>query len=153
MHVIVKLIGAVFLTAAATLVGVVISDRLKNRINALNWYLRSTQIIADKIRFSAIEIRKITEALPCYDNYIKICEPFKVKAQNPFLNEGDASLINAFFAELGMGDTTEQINICNMYAKELEARYTLAQKEYSEKSKPIKSLGFFAGLGAAIVLL
>ena len=153
MTVVGKLIGAAFITIAATLLGFSLSNKLKMRCETLNWYLQSVRIISDRIRYSSSELEKIVLELPAYKGYLGIQYPFCVKAQNTALNSDDAALINEFFSRLGMGDVTEQINICTMYAREIEARYNDAQKEYQEKSKPIKSFGFLTGLGVAIILI
>ncbi len=153
MTVVGKLIGAAFITIAATLLGFSLSNKLKMRSETLNWYLQSVRIISDRIRYSSSELEKIVLELPAYKGYLGIQYPFCVKAQNEALKSDDAALINEFFSRLGMGDVTEQINICTMYAREIEARYNDAQKEYQEKSKPIKSFGFLTGLGVAIILI
>ena len=153
MIAVVKLIGAAFITIAATLLGFNLSNKLKMRCETLNWYLQSVRIISDRIRYSSSELEKIVQELPAHKGYIEIHNPFSVTAQNEALKDDDMALINEFFSRLGMGDVTQQINICTMYAKEMEARYNDAQKEYKEKSKPIKSFGFLAGLGIAIILI
>lgn len=149
----VKLIGAALIIIAATLVGINTSNNLKQRVEVLNWYLRSVNIISDRIRYTALELEKIIKELPNVQTYINIYYPFKITAQNSALHNEDKALIDEFFDRLGGGDKRSQTDICSMYAKELEARLHQAQKEYSEKSKPIKSLGFFAGLGIAIIFI
>lgn len=149
----IKAAGLVLLTAAATLIGFNLSGNLKRRAETLNWYVKATGIIGDKIRYSSAELSKVLEEIPTHEAYFTVRYPFKVEVLANGLNAEDIATVNEFFSRLGMGDVAEQINLCKMYAKELMFRYEEARREFEEKSKPIKTLGFFAGLGIAIILI
>lgn len=150
---VIKLVGLVFLTASATLIGFNLSGNLKRRAETLNWYVRAAGIIGDKIRYSSAELSKILDEIPAHDTYFRVHRPFRVEVFENGLNGEDIAAINDFLSALGMGDVTEQLNLCEMYKKELEFRYGDAKREFKEKSKPIKTLGFFAGLGISIILI
>ena len=102
---------------------------------------------------SSAELAKILSEIPTHDTYFKVHSPFGVTVFQNGLNAEDITTINEFFSRLGMGDVTEQLNLCKMYTKEISYRYEDAKNEFKEKSKPIKTLGFFAGLGIAIILI
>ena len=150
---VIKLVGLTLLTAAATLVGFNLSGNLKRRTETLNWFVRTVGIIGDKIRYSSAELSKVLDEIPVHDTYFEVLHPLKVKVLPNGLNTSDIETIEEFFSRLGMGDITEQLNICKMYTKELAFRYEDARREFIEKSKPIKALGFFAGLGISIILI
>lgn len=150
---VIKFAGFILITAAATLTGVSLSAGLKKRAETLNWYVRTVGIIGDKIRYSSAELSTVLEEIPNHDGFFAVHSPFRVEVLQNGLNPEDAQTVNEFFSRLGMGDVAEQINICKMYMKELEFRYEDAKREFKEKSKPIKTLGFFAGLGISIILI
>ncbi len=150
---VIKAAGLISITAAATLIGFNLSGNLKKRAETLKWFVRAVEIIGDKIRYSSAELSKILDEIPAHDTYFKVLQPLKVKVLPNGLDTADIATIEEFFSRLGMGDVTEQLNICKMYTKELEFRYEDASREFGEKSKPIKTLGFFAGLGIAIILI
>lgn len=150
---VIKAAGLIFITAAATLIGFNLSGNLKKRAETLNWYVRTIGVIGDKIRYSSAELSKILDEIPAHDTYFTVQYPLKVKVVPNGLSTEDIATIEEIFSRLGMGDVTEQLNICKMYTKELQFRYEDAGREFKEKSKPIKTLGFFAGLGIAIILI
>ncbi len=150
---VIKIVGLILLTAAATLIGFNLSGNLKRRAETLNWYIRALGIIGDKIRYSSAELSKILDEIPAHDAYFLVNNPFGVTVFQNGLNSEDVATVDEVFSRLGMGDITEQLNLCEMYKKELTFRYDDARREYKEKSKPIKMLGFFAGLGISIILI
>lgn len=153
MQYIIKFLGLALITAATTCLGFGYTANLKERISTLYWYKRAINILSEKIRFSSAELTKILCEIPLCNKYFSLTAPFSVILNDSGLNEGDKKLIYEFFEQIGMGDTEQQMKICALYESELNFRLNDAEKEYNDKSKIIKSLGFFAGLGIAIILI
>ncbi len=153
MQYIVKFFGLALITAATTGIGVTLSNELKHRVAALDWYVMSIHLIAGKIRYSSAELNKIISGLPMSQKYFSVLNPFKITLKESGLNSEDERIIYEFFSQLGMGDTEQQIKLCALYESELTDRLNTAKKQYTEKSKIMKSLGFFGGLGIAIILI
>lgn len=153
MQYIVKFLGLVLITAATTSIGIGLSNQLKNRVTALDWYVTSIQLMSEKIRYSSAELVKVVSGLPMSDKYFFVRNPFQIALRGSGLEEADEKVIYEFFGQLGMGDTEQQVKICDLYKSELSVRLNSAKQEFAEKAKMLKSLGFFGGLGIAIILI
>lgn len=153
MQYIVKFFGLALITAATTGIGIGLSNQLKNRVIALDWYVTGIKLMSDKIRYSSAELTKVVTGLPMSDKYFSVRQPFQIALKKSGLEETDEKVIYEFFGQLGMGDTEQQVKICAMYESELTARLNFAKQQHTEKSKMLKSLGFFGGLGIAIILI
>ncbi len=149
----IKFMGMCLIVLSSTFIGIGKSRQLKNRVLALEWYYSATIKIADKIRFSNEEILKILNSLHDNKKHLNITNPFKVVPTDENLNNDDKKVVSSFLENLGMGDTENQLNICNMYGKELLSRLDKARQETQEKTRVFKNLGFFIGLGIAIILV
>lgn len=149
----IKFLGLCLIITATTVVGINKSRELSVRVFTLEWYVKATGLIADRIRYSGDELTKVLLSLPEHQKYFSISSPFKVELKNNGLNTDDENAVQSFFGSIGLGDTEKQLNICSLYGKELSIRLDDARKDLSEKSKVFKSLGFFIGLGIAIILV
>ncbi len=149
----IKFLGLCLIITATTVVGINKSRELSVRVSALEWYVKATGLIADRIRYSGDELTKVLLSLPEHQKYFSISSPFKVELKNNGLNTDDENAVQTFFGNIGLGDTEKQLNICSLYGKELSIRLDDARKDLSEKSKVFKSLGFFIGLGIVIILV
>ncbi len=149
----IKFLGLCLIITATTVVGINKSRELSVRVSVLEWYVKATGLIADRIRYSGDELTKVLLSLPEYQKYFSISSPFKVELKNNGLNTDDENAVQSFFGSIGLGDTEKQLNICSLYSKELSYRLDDARKDLTEKSKVFKSLGFFIGLGISIILI
>ena len=149
----IKFLGLFLITVSTTAVGINKSKQLFLRVSELEWYVKATRAIADKIRYSGDELAKVLLSLQGNAEHFSISSPFKVVLKKNSLNTDDQKAIGDFFENIGLGDTENQLNICSLYSKELSIRLDEARKELREKSKLFKSLGFFIGLGVAIILI
>lgn len=153
MDFLIKCFGIVFIIASTSLLGVYSGFKLKSRADALSWYVSAVCEIRDKVRATSAEIPKIVDGLYGGDKFFTVSTPFKVRLKKGALTERDEKLLNEFFGGFGMGDTASQISRCDMYINLLQKEYEQAAKEYAEKSRLYKQLGFFAGLGIAVMVV
>ncbi len=147
-----KTVGLLLTVAAGGLLGLYLSNRLKQRFDALKWYIKLSERLSDKIRYSGAEIPKIVSSVKGSDSYYAVEFPFTVQLKNTGLQRADEILINDFFCELGAGDTETEIKRCTLLKKELVSKLGVAEKEYKEKGRVYKSLGFLGGMALAILL-
>ncbi len=153
MPFLIKVIGFCFIVCATTLFGISLSKDLKGRMQSLNWFVNLTDEVAEKIRYSSAELPQIVRSIYNYDTYLSVDEPFRVYLKNTGLDKDDKRMIEEFFAGLGLGDTESQIKRCGIYKRQLLRRYENADRQYTEKSKLYKKLGFFGGLTIVIILI
>ena len=153
MDFLIKGLGSVFIVASTTLLGVYSSVELKNRREALSWYVGAVSEIREKVRATSAELCKILTGLYGSEKYFTVEAPFKVRIKKGALKERDEKIINEFFGGFGMGDTDSQIARCDMYLALLQKNYEEAAREFGEKSKLYKQLGFFAGLSVAVMVV
>ncbi|MBQ7106324.1 MAG: stage III sporulation protein AB [Clostridia bacterium] len=153
MPFLIKVIGFCFIVSATTLFGISLSKDLKGRMQSLNWFVNLTDEVAEKIRYSSAELPQIVRSIYNYDTYLSVDEPFRVCLKNTGLDNDDKRMIEEFFAGLGLGDTESQIKRCGIYKRQLLRRYENADRQYTEKSKLYKKLGFFGGLTIVIILI
>lgn len=153
MPFLIKVIGFCFIVCATTLFGISLSKDLKGRMQSLNWFVNLTDEVAEKIRYSSAELPQIVRSIYNYDTYLSVDEPFRVYLKNTGLDNDDKRMIEEFFAGLGLGDTESQIKRCGIYKRQLLRRYENADRQYTEKSKLYKKLGFFGGLTVVIILI
>ena len=153
MPFLIKVIGFCFIVCATTLFGISLSKDLKGRMQSLNWFVNLTDEVAEKIRYSSAELPQIVRSIYNYDTYLSVDEPFRVYLKNTGLDNDDNRMIEEFFAGLGLGDTESQIKRCGIYKRQLLRRYENADRQYTEKSKLYKKLGFFGGLTIVIILI
>ena len=65
----------------------------------------------------------------------------------------DMDIIIQFGSRLGATDVTGQTEHCDYFRQKFLLRAEKLEKEYDSKSKLYRSLGFFSGLSAAVVLI
>lgn len=69
------------------------------------------------------------------------------------LTSQDLALLGEFGAQLGKTDTEGQLSHIELYQTLFSKQLALAQEEVDSKSKLYQTLGLFAGVSAAIVLV
>ncbi len=153
MPFLIKISGLVFIVSATTLFGIELSLRLRRRVGAINWYIKAVSEIGEKIRYTSAELAPIIGSIYDHQKYLIVDEPFSVSLRETGLDDADKQIVNEFFSGLGSGDTEEEIKRCSLYKRTLEKQLTFAEKAAAEKSRVYKMLGFFGGLGIAIILI
>ena len=148
-----KIVGLCFTVASGLFMGLFLSNKLKQRFDTLNWYIKLCEKLSDKIRYSGAEIHKIVSSVSGSERYYTVEFPFLVTLKSNGLKMADELLVKDFFGELGSGDTETEIKRCTIFKKELISKLGIAEKEYKEKGKVYKSLGFLGGLLAAIIFI
>lgn len=150
---IIKLIGVLFIVCSTTAVGINGSLKLRGRIDALQWYMIGITSVANGIRANTGEIAEIVKKLYLSEKYLTVKSPFAVELKKTDLTKNDERILSEFFSGLGMGDSESQIKRCKTYYDIISNCKRDAEKDYAEKGKLYKSLGFFAGLGIAVIII
>lgn len=153
MKIIIKIIGAVLLTASSSALGIRYSLMLSRHVKDLLWFENTASQIGEKIRLTNSEIPLIISQINGYQKYLHIEIPYCVTLKENSLSKNENSLIGDFFYELGLGDTVSQINRCTRYEKIIIKLREKAEAERKQKSKLFKVFGFCLGLGLSIILM
>lgn len=150
---IIKLLGVALLTFTGFLAGVLSVKRLKNRVAALEWFAGAANDIGVRMNSTAAPIYDIMLTLYGKDEYLTLEKPFSVVAKTDNLTAREAGVVMEFFEGLGLGELTAQVKRCEAYAAILREQSVKAYAEYTEKARLYRMLGFFSGLGLAIILI
>ena len=148
----VKLIGALFLSVTGFLSGKSFVDKLKKRSETLSWHYKAIAKIGTYIGGTAKELEDIIKSVSGYPFYLSISSPFSIKVNEDYLKASDLTLLNEFFDGLGEGEIETEVSRCKMYSDLLKEAHDSARHEYFEKSRLYKMLGLFAGLTIAIII-
>lgn len=168
-----KLAGALLLVAASSYVGLMISQRLKDRILILRQLSHMVDAIALKIRWEGAAINEIAVQLkdnPSLDRLTFLTNlsanvgrsehptPFdalwseSVRGWNAPLNASDRRMLLNISDGLGTSDIEGQLSWQNRCRAEIAYACEHAEAEYTRKAKLYRTLGVIGGAFAAIVL-
>lgn len=146
-----KICGLLLILTAATVTGFFKSGNLKKRVDKISSVCISFSKLGELIRSGAGELEDLFEM--SFDENILFNEDCSHKINSEYLKTEDKKLLSAFFSEVGMGDLkTEYSRIC-VYKALMEKQLSEAEKEYAERAKLYRSLGFFTGLSICIFLI
>ena len=148
----VKLIGALFLSVTGFLSGKSFVDRLKKRSDVLSWHYKAIGKIGTYIGGTAKELEDIIKSISGYSFYLTLSKPFSINVKTEWLKDSDINLLTEFFGSLGEGEIESEVARCKMYSDLLKEAHLSANREYLEKSRLYKMLGLFSGLTVAIIL-
>ncbi len=84
------------------------------------------------------------------ESWCKVVE--EISCSSGILRE-DKDIIIQFGSKLGATDVTGQIEHCDYFKQKFLLIAEQLQQEYSSKARLYRSLGFFSGLSAAVVLI
>ena len=150
---IIKFLGVALLSLAGFLAGVLSVKKLKSRVAALEWFAGAVNDIGVRMNTTAAPISDIILTLYGKDEYLTLEKPFSVTAKTENLTPREAGAVKEFFGGVGLGELTSQVKRCEAYAAVFKEYSGRAYAEYYEKARLYKTLGFFAGLGLAIILI
>ena len=151
--ILVKLLGAVFLSITGFLSGKASVDKLKKRCDALSWHYKAIMKIGAYIGGTANELEDIIKSISGYGSFLTLTSPFSINVNTNYLKPSDVKLLSEFFASLGEGEIESEVARCKMYSDLIKELYESARRDYLDKSKLYKMLGLFAGLTIAIIIM
>ena len=164
MNFLIKLIGALFLLLSATVCGFYLSNRLKLRRDFLLSFTTFLTNLETNIRYTSDDI--ITLVKRSSPNYLTDifytdsqiftdywCESVSKIPKSYGLKPDDYSLLNEFGKLLGTTDIEGQLNHIELYNTLFNNSLNNSNKEYKNKGKLYRLLGFFCGAVLAIMFI
>lgn len=164
-----KIFGAIAIVIATSLIGIMSSDKLKQRvkeINLINYMLEEISIL---IRYKAMTVYEIVENLkgnPVF-NQLTFLNNIEFNLQMPFkiawesnidsmqsaLKQSDLKMLKSFGATLGTSDIDGQLSTIAVFKENFSQLEKEAITNYEKKSKLYRSLGVLSGAFISIMLI
>ena len=137
-----KILGFAMIIFTTAAIGFSKSAELFRRCDKLGFVCKGVRTLKEHIRLHGGETDRLIE------------KSFgKYPIDYTYLENGDVKLLEEFFAQLGMSDTTAEYERCELYVTLLEERLAEAQKKYRELGKLYKSVGVMAGIFICIFFI
>ena len=167
---IIKVILFFFIFIACTYIGLIISNKYKNRVRDLKEFKSILNVINTKIRYTYEPIREIAKDISDMNKTCigEIFEEFYYelndktvtdawnnsieKLGNNFSKE-DKSIIKNFGKMLGKTDLEGQVSQITQASEFLNIQIDKAEKERQKNEKLYKSLGMIIGIAIIIILI
>ena len=132
------------------------SLRAKKRIRLFEGLALFAGGISSSIRYSAADISTLLR-LENREVHIEFRDSWsravsEISAYSGITAE-DRDIIIQFGSKLGATDVIGQTEHCDYFRQKFLLRAEKLEKEYDSKAKLYRSLGFFSGLSAAVVLI
>lgn len=159
-----RLFGAGLILLCCTLSGFYLSYRLKQRLVFFNDLVDFTSRLETNIRYFSDDIYKLLKLsapntlLPFLDKDIKPFYRYWESVAHEFtktfrLDSDDSNKLVEFGRLLGTTDVEGQLSHIGIYKGFFAQSRDDLQKEYKTKSRLYRTLGFFAGAVAALLIL
>ncbi len=149
----IKFLGAILITVSSLGVSMNAVNKVKRRVDALEWYSKAAGIIGVQINGTAAELYDIVATICGSRDYLELSRPFVVKFKQTELKPNEKRTVEEFFENLGMGEIEAQVKRCEGYAAVFAERLKEARAEYTEKAKLYRMLGLFSGIAISIILV
>lgn len=167
MFLLIKLIGCALLVGATTLFGFFKANSLYKRKIFINDFLVFLDSLATNIRYNSDELSVILSQSEdsfgklIYGSYTEQKGSFFEKwkkavisvCDGSFLKHEDKQLFCSFGEKLGVTDVEGQLKHIELYKGLAKAHLDDCQKDITEKSRLYKTMGFFVGTAAALVII
>lgn len=167
-YLLIKLIGSAMLILSSFSVGYYMSKSLYRRKDFLSSFLIFLNHLATNIRYNSDDI--FTLAALCadmeeLDNFKSITSDRSASFTAAWnkavltipkaysLKKSDISLLKDFGSELGKTDVEGQLKHIELYKVMFKKQLADAENEITKKSKLYKTMGFFVGTAAALVMM
>lgn len=163
----IKIIGCILIVAATTLSGFKKSQRLYKRRDLINDFLIFLDSLATNIRYSTDELSVILSksedsfGKAIYNSYKEIKGSFFERwkksvilaTQGYSLKHEDKQLLCSFGEKLGITDVEGQLKHIELYKNLAAAHLEDSKKDITEKSRLYRTMGFFVGTAAALIII
>ncbi len=167
MFLLIKIIGCALLVGATTLFGFVKAHRLYRRKDFIKEFLVFLDWLATNIRYSNDELTVILShsedafGRMIYNSYKEqngsFFERWKRSVINAsdgyFLKHEDKQLLCSFGENLGVTDVEGQLKHIELYKGLAKSHLDNCKKDITEKSRLYKTMGFFVGTAAALIVI
>lgn len=165
-----KLLGLLLIVLCSTFIGLNEAGKLRRRARESAEIVTLIQQIKIRLNYSVSSTIEILRELSGYEEIY--CLPFiqnvvasyeteefdalwdrEVRFANLCVSRDDVAMLVAFGQSLGTTDLEGQLELCNIFENRFAERSAFYQSEYKKRSRLYISLGFFLGLGVAVILL
>lgn len=160
-----KIFGCLLLVAAAFSTGALLSKRLYRRRDFLNRFKTFLQALKTQLRFHGGDIFSLVNScigqsqLPMM--FVSDDKPFEISwneaaeciPRSFSLTGNDIALIRDCGSQLGKTDLEGQLSHLGLIEARLDSLIAEAGESIGKKSRLYKTMGFFVGASAAILLL
>ena len=159
-----KILGCLLIVAAAFSAGALLSKRLCRRRDFLNGFKAFLQALKTELRYNGGDIITLVGFCARQTGF-----PMNVEADKPFeicwkeavcsipryysLSSKDLELLSECGSQLGKTDLEGQLSHLSLIEARLDSLITEAGESIAQKSRLYKTMGFFVGASAAILLL
>lgn len=161
-----KIIGSILIISASFLIGYLKSKNLYSRRDFLKSFIVFLNSLATNIRYNSADIFTLVSMSARDDNisYISIEEndiPFDMQWKEKIsslpsslsLNNSDKELLYEFGYELGKTDIDGQLKHIELYKNLFNKQLSSAEEDIIKKSKLYKTMGLFAGVSTALMII
>lgn len=165
-----RLMGLLLIVLCTTFIGLNEANKLKQKVKEAGEIVTLIEQIKIRLNFSAAstpeilheikdmeEIKRLPFVGKVVDNYET--EPFdslwerEVRFASLTISSDDIAMLVSFGQSLGTTDLEGQLELCSIFEHRFHDRLNFYSGEYKKRSKLCSSLGFFLGLGAAVILI
>lgn len=168
MSLVIKIIGAVLIVCASFYVGCSLSKKLFKRRDFFKNFITFLSSLETRIRYDSYDIFTLVSVCADGDNlsYFKFEEqafsvPFSTEwnkkveqlPKSVSLTKSDKQLLCDFGSELGKTDVEGQLKHIALYKAIFSKQLTNAEDAIIQKSKLYKTMGFFVGTAAALMMI
>lgn len=164
----IKLIGSVMLVLSTFSAGCCMSKKLYRRRDFIKAFIVFLDMLATNIRYNSDNI--FTLVSKCADcEELKCFKPDTVVLTQPFedmwnkcvltipkayaLKKDDIALLTDFGLQLGKTDVEGQLKHIELYKQLFIKQYADSEEAIAKKSRLYKTMGFFAGTTAALMMM
>lgn len=164
-----KIIGLLAIISASSLFGISCSDKLKRRVSELNLINYMLDEISVLIRYKAMTVYEIINALKQNKMYEKLSfiNNLECNISTPFnsawdksidnmqseLETADKKLLKSFGNSLGTTDILGQLSSIEVFKADFKRLEKEASESYGKKSRLYRSLGLLGGIFISIMLM
>lgn len=165
-----KLMGLILIVLCTTCIGFNEAHKLRQKVKETNEIVTLIEQIKIRLNFSAASTSEIMNEIKNMEELKHLTflpqtailyetEPFdtlwerEVRQTGLTISKDDISMLVSFGESLGTTDLEGQIELCNIFKARFDERLKHYNNEYKKRSKLTVSLGFFLGLGAAVILI
>lgn len=168
MFLAIKLIGCVLIVSACFLTGYTMSRNLFVRRDFLKSFIVFLSALSTNMRYNSsdiftlvsLSVREEEMSFFKFDNTLHN-QPFetawseriRLLPKSLSLKKSDKELLSEFGRELGKTDIDGQLKHIELYKTVFEKQLYSAEEEISKKSKLYKTMGLFAGISIALMII
>lgn len=162
-----KIFGSVLVVAASFAIGCKLSHNLHRRRDFLKAFVTFISSLATSIRYSSADIFTLVNSCTGDDNLSFLLlnendlDSFDTAWKNRIdnipkaisLTKSDRQLLYEFGSQLGKTDIEGQLKHLELYKITFAKQLSSAEDAITQKSKLYKTMGFFAGTAAALMMI